>query len=405
MAKGLPLDRATPSTLAPVHCPHFGPCGGCSLLDVRYTEEVGMKEAAFAALVRGSDALRKAKILPLLRAREPLFYRTSLKVPFGRKDGAVVAGFFKRRTHSIVDLAGCAIQDPLLTELMLDVKRLAAAIGVSIYDERSHHGVLRHFLARVGAGTRELLAGFVVRTPGDAAIRELALATMEAWSGRGLVGVVENVNRERTNVILGEATTTLVGRGHLDEEADDLRSRTPLEAFVQVNAAQASALYREVVRRLGPLDGKRVVDLYSGFGPIALRVARAGAHVVAIERNQVAAREGALAADDNGLADRVTFLAADAEHGLRATDAAGLDAVVVDPPRRGLAPGLIATLKSLAFRRLVYVSCNPETFVRDLEALAPDLRVVELRPVDLFPRTEHLESIAVLDRVHVDRDG
>lgn len=398
MRHGLPLDRATATTQAPVACPHFGPCGGCSLLDVRYSEEVGMKEAAFARLVRGSDALRKAKILPLLRAREPLFYRTSLKVPFGRQDGAVVTGFFKRRTHAIVDLTGCAIQDPTLTELLLDVKRFAAAIGVPIYDESTHRGVLRHFLARVGSGTRELLCGFVVRVGGDKAIRELAQATMEAWGDRGLVGVVENVNGARTNVILGDVTHTLQGRGHLEEHADALRSRTPLEAFVQVNAAQASALYREVARRLAPLEGKRIVDLYSGFGPIALRLAHAGAHVVAIERNAVAAREGERAAADNGLAERVSFLAADAEHGLRATDADGLDAVVVDPPRRGLAPGLIATLKSLAFARMVYVSCNPETFVRDLEALAPELRVTELRPVDLFPRTEHLESIAVLER-------
>lgn len=398
MPKRLPLDRATASTQAAVHCPHFGPCGGCSMLDVRYTEEVGMKEAAFAQLVRGSETLRKAKILPMLRAREPLFYRTALKVPFGSGDAGVVAGFFKRRTHTIVDLAQCAIQHPTLTRLLLDVKRFAAAIGVPIYDEHTHRGVLRHFLARVGSGTGELLAGFVVRVADDPAVRELARATMEAWSGRGLVGVIENVNPERTNVILGERTQTLVGRGHLLEEADGIRSRTPLEAFVQVNAAQASALYREVTRLLAPVDGKRIVDLYSGFGPIALRLAHAGARVVAIERNAVAVREGELAARDNGLTDRITFLAADAEHGLRATDAQGLDAVVVDPPRRGLAPGVIATLKALAFARLVYVSCNPETFVRDLEALAPELQVKELRGVDLFPRTDHLESIAVLER-------
>jgi 23S rRNA (uracil1939-C5)-methyltransferase len=281
---------------------------------------------------------------------------------------------------------------------LLDVKRLVAAIGVPVYDEVRHTGVLRHLFARIGAGTNEVLAGFVVREGGVESIAELARALRELWSKRGLVGVVENVNPERTNVILGPTTRVLEGRAYLVETADGLTTQVPLEAFVQVNAGQASVLYKEVARLLEPLQDARIADLYSGFGPIALRLAQGGARVVAIERNRVAADEGAAAARANGLAERVTFVASDAEHGLRATDAEGLDAVVVDPPRRGLAPGLIATLKALRFSRLVYVSCNPETFVRDLELLAPDLVARELRPVDLFPRTEHLESIALLER-------
>ncbi len=391
-----PKER-TPAT----ECPHFGPCGGCSLLDLDYREEIALKEDAFLRMARGSPALAAAEILPILAAESPRHYRTALKVPFARGKRGVVAGFFERGTHRIVDLETCAIQDPRLTRLLLDAKELATAHDVPIYDERRHVGLLRHLVARVAPGTGELLAGFVVKDGGRAEIRELAAELFGRHEKDGLVGVLENVNPARTNAVLGSKSSVLAGRGDLIEEQDGLRIRTSLQSFAQVNATQASVLFAEIIRllsSLGALAGRRVVDLYSGYGPISLRLARAGAIVTAIERNAVAVAEGEAAARDNGLADRVTFIAGDADHGLRAVDRAGLDAIVVDPPRRGLAPGMTETLATLDAPALLYVSCDPNTLVRDLESLRGSFRVTTLRPVDLFPRTEHLETIALLAR-------
>ncbi len=391
--------RNSGKTRAPrAECPHFGPCGGCSLLDLDYREEVLLKSEAFARMAAGSPAMAHAVVLPLLAAQSPRHYRTALKVPFARGKRGVVAGFFERGSHKIVDLETCAIQDPRLTRVLLDAKEIARRLDVSIYDERRHVGLLRHLVARVGPGSGEILVGLVVREGGTPAIAALARELFARGAEHGVVGVRENGNTPRTNAVLGRESRVLQGKDVLVESQDGLVLRTSLKSFAQVNAAQASVLFAEVARMLAPLEGKRIADVYSGYGPIALRLAREGAQVTAIERNADAVEEGKRAAEENGLAQRVTFIAGDAEHGLSRLDADGLDAIVVDPPRRGLAPGMITTLKSLAAPALVYVSCDPNSLARDLEALADAFAVRALRPVDLFPRTEHIETIALLSR-------
>lgn len=379
-------------------CPHFGPCGGCQYLDVRYDVEVERKVNAFVEHLKTMPRLRQAPVLPPLVAKEPLFYRTALKVPFGTSHRGATCGFYRPGSHSIVDLRTCAIQHPLLTEMIVSARRLANELSIPIYQEYKHHGLLRYLLARVAPGTGQSLIGIVVRKAHAPPIEKFARALFDEFAKNGLVGVVENVNAERTNVIVGEKTRRLVGETVLEEEQDGLRFRSSITSFVQVNSAQASELFAEVVRQLGDVEDRHVCDLFSGSGPIALRVARAGARVTAIERNPDAARDGVAAARENGLEERVRFFAADAFAGLHRLDADGLDAVIVDPPRRGLTEELIDLFSELRFKRLIYVSCNPETHVRDLLMLAPAFEVEAIRPVDLFPRTAHLEVVTSLRR-------
>jgi len=392
------IARARPDTKAPVFCPHFGPCGGCQHLDLPYDVEVERKVRAFQEHTLSLPRLRGVRFLPPLVAKEPLFYRTALKVPFGTSQQGATCGFFRPGSHSIVDLKVCAIQHPLLTEMLVAARRLANQFAIPIYQEYKHHGLLRHLLARVAPGTGQSLIGIVVRKGHAPPIHKFARALFDEFKDRGLVGVVENVNTERTNVIVGDRTTRLCGESVMIEEQDGLRFRSSITSFVQVNTAQASELFSEVVRQLGDVTDRHVCDLFSGFGPIALRVAKAGARVTAIERNPEAVKDGAMAAHENGLGERVRFFAADAFAGLHRLDADGLDAVVVDPPRRGLTEELIELFSELRFKRLVYVSCNPETHVRDLLMLSRAFEVEAIRPVDLFPRTEHLEVVTSLQR-------
>ena len=400
----LPIERARPDTREPVACPHFGRCGGCSLLDRPYGEELAAKARQFAELLAGRRWAARAEVLPVLGAAEPLFARTVLKVPFGRSRQGPTCGFFRRGSHEVVDLRACAIQHPLLTAMLVATRALATGLRVPIYDEQRHAGLLRHLVARVAPGSGRALAGLVVREGGAPAIRRLARALFSEFSGRGLVGVVENVQERRTNVVLGPVTRTLVGTPSLLEEQDGLRLRGSITSFSQANPAQASVLYAEVIRLLaGPggrpdLRGWHVADLYAGAGPIALRLAQAGARVTAIERHAAAVRDGISAARENGLPGQVRFLAADAVAGLRELDAEGLDALVVDPPRAGLAPALLERLGRFRFGRMAYVSCHPASLVRDLEALSRRFETRVLRPVDLFPRTGHLEVVALLQR-------
>ena len=388
---------ACPGDQDGVRCPHFGPCGGCSFLDRPYADELAFKEHAFRRVAESRLDLAAVELRPALGAREPLFYRTSLKVPFDLRRGRPIAGFYRRGTHRIVDLHTCAIQHALLTKLLVAARAAVSELGIAVYDERSHKGLVRHFLARVGTGTGEALAGFVVRYDHDRDTRRLAEALFERCRGQGLVGVVENVNRERGSRVVGRELHPLVGRDTLRETSDGLSFSTSLTTFTQVNPAQASVLYSEVARLLGALEGLRVADLYSGYGPIALRLARAGAVVHAIEHDARAVAEGQRAAEENGLDARVTFAAGDAGEHLRRLAPGSLDAVVVDPPRRGLTSAMIELLCDLRVSRLVVVSCYPDTLFRDLAQLGKTYALRSLGSVDLFPRTPHLEGLALLE--------
>lgn len=393
------MAAATPETGAPVHCPHFGPCGGCSFLGEAYAAELAAKEAAFLRAASRCLALDGVRVTPVLAARAPLFYRTSLKVPFGWKRGKPVVGFYRPGSHDVVDLSTCAIQHPVLTRLLILARECAAELGTPVYDERSHKGLLRHFLARYAPGTGQSLAGFVVRYDHDRATQRLAERLLARGAELGLVGVVENVQRERGSRVVGEETRVLAGQGELCERVDGLEFTTSLTTFAQVNAAQASVLYAEVARRLEPLAGKHVVDLFSGYGPIGLRLAARGAEVHAVEYSAQAVREGERAAQANGLAARITFAAGDAGRLLaRHVEQASRppDAIVVDPPRRGLSRAIVERLGQLAVQELVVVSCDPDTLLRDLGWLTEWYELRELATVDLFPRTPHLESIAYL---------
>ena len=393
------VARALPATRDAVHCRHFGRCGGCAWLDRAYDLELAGKQRVLVEIVAAEPSLERVELLPMLGAAEPLFGRTAIKVAFGSTRAGPECGFFRRNTHDIVDLDECAVQHPLLTEFLLATRELAAAYQVPIYREDVHKGVLRHLLARVAPGTGQALIGLVTAQPRSPAVRRLAKELFARFSSRGLVGVVENLNERRTAGVLGSRSWPIIGSPTLVDEQDGLRVRRSITSFVQAHDAQASVLYGEVLRLLGDVSGRHVADLFAGSGPIALRLGQAGARVTAIERLPAAVRDGIAAARDNQLGRRVRFLVADAREGLELVDADGLDALVVDPPRAGLTPELIALLNGLRFGRMVYVSCNPETLVRDLALLSRAFAVRTLRPVDLFPRTEHLEVVALLERV------
>ncbi len=392
------FEAARADTTDRVYCPHFGPCGGCNRLDLTYAQELERKENAFRALLAAGTLATSDAMLPILGAQKPLLWRTSLKLPFARQARRLVCGFYEPGSHRIVDLQTCVVQHPRLLELALVTRDLMRRLRVPVYDEILHRGVLRHLVARVASGTNEMLAGFVVREAGSAPVQRLADQLMQRFANAGLVGVVENTNAERTNVIFGSRSEVLAGREWMEERSGGLIFRTTLGSFAQVNNEQADVLYAEVLRVLGDVRDQRIVDLYSGYGPIGLRLAQRGAHVVAIERNPAAVREGVEAARRNALDDRIRFVAAAAEEGFETHDVQAADAVVVDPPRRGLTAPVIERLLGRDFPVLVYVSCNPKTLVRDLELLAPAFALRSLRLVDLFPRTDHVEAVAMLRR-------
>ena len=409
-------------------CSHFPACGGCQILDLDYPSQLRLKEEEVRRHFPADPAWPGLRIDPVLPSPRSDGYRHKVQLPFGlERPGpmqTVTVGCYAAGSHVVVDQSECLVQDPGLSRVAWAVRDWAIWNKVSVYREDTRMGWLRHLLLRKGEGTGEILLGLVTNGPGKGPkdwIPDLVRRCSEALAadpagargGKGsgygeLVGIVQSVNAERTNVVLGGEEFLWWGRPQLREKLGAFTFQVGVSTFFQVNPFQTPRLYDLAAEAVPP--GARLLDLYSGLGTIALWAARRAGSVIGIEENPASVQAAVKAAEENGVGN-ARFLAADVasalEHPERHLAAAGLpedaiasaDAVIVDPPRKGLETAVRDALARMRPARLVYVSCFPATLARDARALAGALRLVSVSPVDMFPHTRHVECVAVFDAV------
>lgn len=387
------VEAPSPDRVEPA-CPAAGECGGCQLQHIAYEAQLRLKRQQVVDALERLGKLTGVTVHPTLGMAEPWGYRNKAQFPVGWRSGRVIAGFFAPGTHRIIDIERCAIQHPLANRIMAEVKELARRYGVRIYDERSHTGVLRHVLARVGRGTGEAMAVLVTNGPrfphGKEIARELMARIPE------LVSVVQNINPARTNVVLGRESRVLAGRDAITDSIGDLHFSISPVSFFQVNPAQTEVLYGKALEYAGLTGSETVIDLYCGIGTISLFLARQCREVIGIEWVEEAVADARENAARNGIGN-ARFIAGDAavemprlvDEGVRA------DVIVLDPPRKGCDEPVLEAIAQVAPRRVVYVSCNPASLARDLGRLAEmGYRTAEVQPVDMFPHTAHVECVA-----------
>lgn len=387
----------SPHRQAVPHCAVRG-CGGCVYTAVTYEHELRLKRRTVEAELKKAGLTLGVR--EVLAAGAPLGYRNKAQYPVRRgRDGGLQIGFFAPRSHRVVEAADCPLAPPLFAEILSAVRKHAEAAGVAPYSEEDGKGLLRHIYLRAAEDCREVLLTLVVTRAeypdADALCRTLAKRFPT------LVGVVLNVNPEQTNVILGGHYLTLWGRGYLLDTLAGVRLRIEPAAFYQVNRAAAELLYAEAAR-LADLQGDEVLlDLYCGTGSIGLSMAHRCSRLFGIEIVPEAvdcARENAREAGIRNavfeVGDAAKAAPLLARHGITHADV-----VILDPPRAGAARELLDTVLSLAPSRLVYISCNPATLARDLAYLTErGYTAGHVTPVDLFPRTGHVESVVCLSR-------
>lgn len=398
----LEVLRPGPERVAPP-CPIYRDCGGCAWQHLSYASQLEWKRRIVVEALRrlGHVADPEALVAPTRPADVPWRYRHKMAVPFGppaNPGGGVRAGFYAARSHRIVPLEACAIQHPLLDQVLTATRRLADALAVPAYDERTRTGVLRHLVARVSRSRGEVLVALVTPSPHFAAGPALAAGIRHAVPA--CMGVVHNVNPTPGNAVLGHETRVLHGRDHLVEELDGLRFLVSAESFFQVSPVQAEALYRIAVGQAEPGPRDTIVDLYAGVGTLSLFLARQAGAVEAVEEVAPAVADGRRNASENG-SRNLRFHLGPAEAVLPQLVRGGLRpaAVVLDPPRKGAAPEVLEAIARCAPRRVVYVSCNPATLARDvahLQGAGFALRLAQ--PLDMFPQTAHVECSALLER-------
>lgn len=380
------------------HCSHFKQCGGCSVLDKAYQEQLSSKQKILKKLFSPLSL----KITQVTPSPEPYFYRHKVQLPFGfdRKQGGVVLGCFGVDSHLVINQLECVIQEKDLSAIVIGVREWARKAHLTSYNEQSGTGFLRHVLLRKASGTGEILIGLVTngeRTEGTRFLSKMLLDILDKRISKksNIVGIVQNVNTRKTNVVLGEKECCWWGRPFIKENLGILKFKVGLSTFFQVNPFQTPNLYDEVLRWIP--QNARVLDLYSGTGSIALWIASKAREVIGIEENRASVSAARSAAVINRIRN-TRFIAGDTAEMLPELVLKGYGVAVVDPPRKGLDSSSIETLLTSSLDRLIYVSCNPESLARDISLLQTSFHPISLHGFDMFPHTDHIESVAVLDR-------
>lgn len=374
-------------------CPQYPKCGGCQLRHMTYAEETEMKRR------RVQDALQRiggweGRVEVIHGAKEPDRYRNKIQFPVA--EGPRV-GFFRARSHDVIDAADCLLQPLAATRLRTVFKGWMEAHHIPAYDETAHQGLVRHFYVRVNRQGQSLCA--VIANGRKLPKTKELIETLRA-AEPGLVGVVLSVNTEKTNVILGKEHLTLWGQDYLEDTLCGLTFRLSVPSFYQVNRDQAELLYNRALDFAGLTGEETVLDLYCGIGTITLCMARKAKKALGAEVVPSAVEDARENARRNGI-ENVEFFCADAGEAALQLAQRGIrpDVICVDPPRKGLAEDVVATIAQMAPSRVVYVSCDPATLGRDMKRFAAlGYQLDTATAVDLFPRTVHVETAARLIR-------
>mgnify|MGYP002813861867 CR=1 FL=1 len=351
------------------------------------------------------------EVRPTLGMKDPWFYRNKIQFPIRQQNGHLQMGYFRQKTHEVVNIKECYIQDPYLTEIAQIAREVFEKRGLSAYDEKTGSGILRHFIGRSGFTTNEILLGIVINARGlpagftvadEIKKRERLMNRMvnrhpdypEFDRKMRIVGIIQNTNTGRGNTILGNLNTTIFGGSHLREKMGGFTFKVQLGSFLQVNPLQAERIYN-LVEKYCELSGtETVVDAYAGIGPIAFWLSKSAGSVVGIEERKGAVKD----ANDNIKLNELANVKMEAG-AMETVFPKRADVVVLDPPRGGCSPKALEVVTRAAPHRIVYVSCCPETMARDIKTLqGSGYRLEIVQPVDMFPQTDHVEVVAKLSR-------
>lgn len=375
-------------------CPIYKECGGCQLQHLSYEGQLLAKEKQVRDVLTRIGKLENVKVHPVLGMSEPWRYRNKAQVPVGEREGGLIAGFYQQRSHEIIDMEACMIQQEKNDEVVQAVKSICTKYGVTAYNEQRHKGTLRHIMARHGQVTKEVMVVLVTRTPDLPNKEKIVKEIVEAVEG--VKSIIQNVNSKKTNVILGDETRVLWGEDVIYDLIGNVKFAISSRSFYQVNPEQTKVLYDQALSYAELTGEETVIDAYCGIGTISLFLAQKAKKVYGVEIVPEAIADANRNAQLNGI-DNVEFAVGETEVVIPNWYKEGIvaDVLVVDPPRKGCDDELLQTIIEMKPKKVVYVSCNPATLARDLRVLEDGgYRTVEVQPVDMFPHTTHCEAVA-----------
>ncbi len=377
-------------------CFTYKRCGGCSLRHIDYDETLNIKQEKVQNLVN-KTLKNKIEVNRTLGMGNPYNYRNKAQYPVGTdKSGRPIFGIFANRTHEIIPIQECHIQKRISCEIADFVLSEMEKFNISVYNEKTGKGLVRHIITKVGVITNEIMVIIVIN--GKEMPHELTLANNIIDKFPQVKTVVKSINMKNTNVIMGQKNFSIVGRGYITDRLGDFVFKISPMSFYQVNPVQAEALYNIAIEKANITKDDVVCDLYCGIGTIGIFASKFAKKVYGIEIVSQAIEDARVNANLNKI-NNIEFICGDVEEAfdeLIKKEKVKPDVIIVDPPRRGLDVKTIGNIMKLKTSRVVYISCNPATMVRDLKLMEELYEVVEVQPVDMFPFTSHVECVAVL---------
>ena len=373
-------------------------CGGCQIQELDYQKQLDVKTNEVKQVISRIGKLDDVVIHDTLGMEHPFRYRNKAQFPIQKKDNMPVIGFYKKKSHDLISTDECIIQHEVKDKIIKIIKTYIRAYNVSIYDEKTHKGLLRHLVTKVGFTTGEVMIVLVANGKKLPYLKELASVLKENIPG--FKTLVVNVNTQKTNVILGKENIVAYGDGMIRDYIGELVFEISPLSFFQVNPLQTEVLYNKALEYANLGENDTVFDIYCGIGTISLFLAQKAKKVYGIEIVEDAIKDAKRNAKINNM-DNVEFYVGKAEEVVPKMYKEGKRAnvVVVDPPRKGCDEKVLDTIVSMEPDRVVYVSCNPSTLARDLAYLNErGYKCHEIQPVDMFPHSVHVENVAWLSK-------
>ena len=377
-----------------IHCAFSEKCGGCDYAGMKYDNELAVKqnyiEELFGEYVKVDD------IVGMYR---PIYYRNKVHAVVGLDDSRnVIAGTYEENSHRIVDTLDCMIEDSQCTDIIKDIKGLIASFKYQPYDEDAGKGMIRHILLRKGFSTKEIM--LVIVTAGVTFPSKNNFLKVLCEKHPEITTIVQNINDRRTSMVLGKRNIVLKGKGYIEDVLCGCRFRISPTSFYQINHQQTEKLYKKAIQLADISKNDTVIDAYCGIGTIGIVASKKAGKVIGVELNSEAVSDAKINASINNIKN-VTFVNADAGDFLvEYAKNAKADVVIMDPPRSGSTPEFLNSLLKIKPDRIVYISCGPDTQARDIKVLIKGgYKVTACQPFDLFPHTEHVETVVLLSQL------
>lgn len=377
-----------------VKCKTSKKCGGCQYQGMEYPQQLRRKQK------KTEDLLKKfGKVSPVIGMEQPYFYRNKVHAVFDRdRKGNIISGIYEVNTHHVIPVEECLIEDEKCQEIIRTIRGMLKSFKIKTYDEDTGYGLLRHVLVRRGFQTGQIMVVLVIGSPVFPSKNNFVKSLRKTYPE--ISTVVLNINDKKTSMVLGERENTIYGPGYIRDILCGCTFRISPKSFYQVNPVQTEILYQTAIEYAGLTGKETVIDAYCGIGTIGLVAARKAGKVIGVELNKDAVRDARINAKENAIknarfyqGDAGDFMVSMADAGEKA------DVVFMDPPRAGSTQEFLSSAVKLQPSRIVYVSCNPETLARDLKYLVKNkYQVKKIQPVDMFPFTEHIETIVLLSK-------